>query len=135
MKIKSSKSRFKGLALVETAIVLLLLMYLTLGVIEYSWLFLKLQQITNAARSGARVGIVGGNIEGTVDTLMTAAKMDKSKIGYTVSSVIGSDTGDPVTVTVTVLNTRQIALINAPGLLPLPPNGLSASVTMAKEGL
>jgi Flp pilus assembly protein TadG len=133
MKVKASKSRFKGLALVETAIVFPLLLLLTLGVIQYSWLFLKAQQITNAARCGARVGIVGGDITGTVDTLMIAAGMSKIKSGYTVSSVLGSDSGDPVTVTVTVPDAKKVALINAKNFLPLPAS-LHASVTMAKEG-
>jgi len=120
---------------VETAIVLLLLMWLTFGVIQYSWLFLKVQQITNAARCGARVGIVGGDIQGTVKTLMDAAGMSNIKSGYTVDppGPISVDTGDPVTVTVTVPDTTKVALINAPGLLPLPTT-LHATVTMAKEG-
>ena len=120
----------------EMAIVLPLLMMLTMGVIHYSWLFLKAQQITNAARSGARVGIVNPSaITASVDTLMTAAGMGAS--GYTVSSVLGTNSGDPVTVTVAISKENvamKVALINAPSLLPLPPNGLHASVTMAKEG-
>ena len=124
----------------EAAVVLFfVLVPLTLGVIQYSWLFLKAQQITNAARSGARVGIVGGDIEGTVDTLMTAAHMEQSKSGYTVDYPDPNSVspGFPVTVTVAIDATNvatNVALINAPYFLPLPPNGLSASVTMAKEG-
>ena len=50
------KARQSGLATIEMAMVLPLLMLLTLGVIEYGWMFLKSQQITNAARQGARAG-------------------------------------------------------------------------------
>ncbi len=133
MKLKSSKTRFKGTAVVEAAIVLPLLLLLTLGVIQYSWLFLKAQQITNAARSGARIGVVGGDIGATVDTLMAAAGIDTSvySVGYTDPNSVSS--GAPVTVTIT-WDATKIALINAPNLLPVPKMPLLTSVTMAMEG-
>ncbi len=46
----------RGTAAVEAALILPLLMLLLLGVIEYGWIYLKSEQIANAARHGARVG-------------------------------------------------------------------------------
>ena len=44
--------------MVEAAIVFPILLMLTLGAIEYGWLFLNAQQVTNAARQGARIAIL-----------------------------------------------------------------------------
>ena len=55
--IKRQLHRRDGLAVVEMAIVLPLLILLTFGMIEYGWLFLRSQEISNAARQGARIGV------------------------------------------------------------------------------
>ena len=122
----------RGAATVEAAIVLFVLFLLTFGIIEYGWLFLKLHQITNAARSGVRVAVRYGSMEkevtDTISNLMTAAKMAGK---YDVIYTPAAQTGDPVTVDVNV-PCESVAIMKVP-FLPLPPH-LSASVTMAKEG-
>lgn len=50
----------KGVATVEFAIVLPLLIVLVFGIIEFSILFYNKAMITNASREGARAGIVYG---------------------------------------------------------------------------
>jgi Flp pilus assembly protein TadG len=137
MEIKSSRTRFKGLALVEMAIVLLLLLMLTLGVIHYSWLFLQTQQITNAARSGARVAIRPDATTGDVQDAVTRA-LATAGIGAVVVPVItpsiDPDPGNEVTVKLTVsTSTPGVSFLNNVPFLPTP-DYLSASVTMAKEG-
>ncbi len=139
METKALKSRFTGAAIVEMAVVLPLLFLLVFGIIQYGWLFLKIQQMTNAARSGARVGVVGDNITeisanvtATVDKVMADSGLSAS--GYQVIPDLSVSSGDPVTVTVFIPDAQKIALINAPELLPVPAKGLKASVTMAKEG-
>jgi Flp pilus assembly protein TadG len=127
----------RGLATVEAALVFPLLILLTLGVIEYGWLFLKVQQLTNAARNGARIGIrpdaTSQDVIDVIDTLMASAGMDSS--GYTItispSDVSAQMVGEAVNVEITV-PCLNIVIIGAP-LLPTPTN-LQASVTMAKEG-
>ena len=134
------KINCRGAALLEMAIVLLLLLLLTFGVIEFGWLFLKSQQIANAARNGARVGIRYGatipdSVTTTIDTLMTSAGMDKAKVGYTVNfpSPPTLPYSNALTVQI-VVPCNKIALLNMPGPFwwTLPTN-LTASVTMAKE--
>ena len=133
----SNKTRCRGAALVEMAIVVLLLFLLTFGIIEYGWLFLKAQQITNATRQGARVGVRWGatnaNVIAAINTLMTSAGMEGKYDTPTISpaDIYPLRGGIAITVTVTV-PTVNIALVNIP-LLP-KPTYISASVTMAKEG-
>jgi len=133
MKIKASKSRFKGLAVVETAIVFPLLLTLTLGVIQYSYLFLKAQQITNAARSGARVAVrpdaKDSDVKNAVDNALAAT-------GMTVGDPVITLNIDPMgkeRITVRLTSTSSVRLLGDVSFLPTPEI-LHASVTMAKEG-
>jgi Flp pilus assembly protein TadG len=56
MRIQSGSQ--KGAAMVEFALILMLLLTLTFGLIEFGLLVYNQQVITNAAREGARYGIV-----------------------------------------------------------------------------
>ena len=126
------KIRYHGTTLVEAALVFPLLLLLTLGVIEYGWLFLKAQQTTHAAREGARFAIrpdaTNNEVESLIDSLMTAAGIS----GYTKTiSPIDVTAGDTVMVQITV-PCENIVIMDVP-FLPMPSN-LRAAVTMAKEG-
>ena len=136
-KKAQKKFRCRGVITVEAAIVFPLIVVITLGAIEYGWLFLKAQQTTNAARQGARVAIRPGatavDVDDAISTLMTSAGMGTA--AYTVTtwpediSLLG--TGDALEVQVTV-PCQDIAIVNM-SLLPMPVN-IGAAVTMAKEG-
>jgi len=136
-KKTQKKIRYRGVAILEAALVFPLLLLLTFGAIEYGWLFLKAQQITNAARQGARVGIrpdaTNTDVLDTISVLMTKAEMaDKGyRVDFPLGDVSSFSVGEALEVQVTV-PCANIAIINIP-LLPLPEN-LGASVTMSKEG-
>jgi len=132
------KIRYKGTVLVEAALVFPLLLLLTLGAIEYGWLFLKSQQITNAARQGARVAVradaTNQDVLTSINNLMTSAGMANS--GYQVeiapSDVSSVEPCFSINVKVRV-PCANIVLINAPALLPTPTT-LQSAVSMVKEG-
>ena len=115
----------RGAAMVEMAIVLTLLMMLTLGAIEYGWLFLTMQRITNAARHGARTSAALGatDAEGRSEMVTLLA-------GVPTAVPTVSTAGDLVTATVSV-TTSAVRLVNW-DMLPAPVT-LRATVTMAKE--
>ncbi len=149
----------RGTTAVETAIVFPLLLLVTLGAIHYGWLFLKAQQITNAARIGVRMAIrpdvTVTDVQATIDSLFSPANANIS--GYTLSffrsevdAVTGlpltdpngnptltpigdlvQDMGVPITVRISVPRVNVDFMNSA--MLPTPDN-LVASVTMAKEG-
>ena len=136
--VRRLKKNRSGLATVEMAIVVLLLLMVTMGAIQYGLLFLRTQQITNAARQGARIAILPtsglSDVEAAVERLMAAAGMAKVKSGYSVTVLpgdLGGDPGDAISVRI-VVPAVNVALMNTP-LLPVPAN-LGAEVTMAKEG-
>jgi len=129
--------RRRGVATVEMALVLPLLLMLTFGMIEYGWMFLKSQQVTNAARQGARIAARADAT--TIDTVTSiATTMEDAGLaasGYQVNVTPGDvaslESGQLLTVAVSVPygNVRLLAM----PLIPTP-GSLQASTTMAKEG-
>ena len=130
-----ASSRRRGLATIEFALVLPLLLMLTLGTMEYGWLFLQAHQITNAAQQGARIGVLpdrtAAEDEQVVATWMNRAGLADS--GYTVAvttrPLAFPEDGLLLTVSVGV----PYANIRLTGF-PVPlPSTLKASISMAKE--
>ena len=120
----------------EAALVFPLLLLLTMGAIEYGWLFLKAQHTTNAARQGARLAIrpdvETGEVLALIDRLMAEGGLGDS--GYVVNltpdpTAVGA--GEPLEVEIRVPS-AGIVIINA-SFLPVP-EWLRATVTMTKEG-
>jgi len=136
--LKTRKSgRNKGVVIVEAAFIFPLLLMLTFGAIHYGWLFMRLNQITNAARQGVRAAICGNDFEAAVDNVMLSPWVGLNRDDYDIippDNIGNAQSGDPMTVQVIVYtNNPKIGLINMPLLLPTPSQ-LRASVTMAKEG-
>jgi len=137
---KRKGNRSRGVAAVEAALVLPILLLVSFGAIKYGWLFLRAQQITNAARYGARVAVRADASETDVTTaitnLMTAAGMLDSGYSVTITLEDGIpweelEMGKAITVAVSVPS----ANIDIMNVLLFPSVGnIGASVTMAKEG-
>jgi len=99
---RRKKAWRRGTTAVETAIVFPLLLLLTLGAMRYGWLFLKAQQITNAARVAVRVAVRPGATTTDVEAYINALfGPDRANItGHTVSfyrTELDSATGLPLT--------------------------------------
>jgi len=146
MQVTRQKNRYRGLAIVETAIIFPILLLITLGAVHFGWLFLKAQQVTHAAREGARAAIradaVNDDVGAIIEAVMAKAGMPKAQSGYTwtpdPTDVYGVLPGDPVRVKVEVPG-QKVALfhVNLPLLGPwldLTPLYLRGAVTMSKEG-
>lgn len=137
MVLRAAQSRSRrALALMEMAVVMPLLLLLTMGVLEYSWMLLKAQQITNATRAGARAGAridaVAGDVVTATLAAMVAAGLNNS--GYTLilepQDLSVLNPGEPLEVTVSVIY-ANIDL----GLPLIPtPSSLKYTMTMAREG-
>ena len=128
----------RAVALVEFAVVVILMLWLVLGVIEFGWMILKSQQITNAARQGARIGArvdaQNADVTAAIAAVMTAAGMpdyDDPILEPADIEALGGGEHFSVTVRASYAN---IGLGVFPvAWLPLPDK-LGAQVTMAKEG-
>ena len=129
--------RYRGTSLVEAALVFPLLLILTLGAIEYGWLFLKAQQVTNAARQGARIAIrpdaTNAQVLTVINNLMALAGMADTgyQVDFSPEDISAVGAGASVNIEVTV-PCENIAIIDVP-LLPTP-TAIRAVMSMAKEG-
>ena len=130
------RRRRRGIALVEMALVLPVLLLLTFGVIEFGWMFTTTSQVTNAARNGVRLGVrpdsTSADVEDAIASSLAAVGLAEGD--YTVvidpEEVDGLDPGTAITVTITV----PYANVDLTGF-PLPtPDNIVVSVTMVKEG-
>jgi Flp pilus assembly protein TadG len=130
----------RGTALVEAALVLPILFALLFGLIEYGWMFLKAEQVSLAARDGARAGSLA---DGTSDNITTAVANRMTQAGITSAQYTLAITPPPDTLTrgqtfvVTVSadygqSSGGLSLLHI-GLIPVPDR-LHSSFTMAKEG-
>jgi Flp pilus assembly protein TadG len=77
MKRRSLRKGESGAELVELAVVLPLLLILIAGIVDFGFLLQSFEVVTNAAREGARIGVLPGyntaDIQGRVAAYITAA--------------------------------------------------------------
>ncbi len=143
------ESRSRGAAAAEAALVLPLLLLVTFGGIRYGWFFLKAQQITNAARCGARTAILfnaeHSKVVNIISTLLgpNGAKIiEEGEVPPVTFMVEGApsvniaEAGAQEKITVTITVPAADVDILPMGLFKFERDDwkLGASVTMAKEG-
>ena len=131
-----ARKRRSGIAAIEMALLLPLLLTLVFGMIEYGSLFWRAQQVANAARNGARRGIMAGatasNVTTAVDQTMLASGMGTTN--YTVVLTPANPASLAAGGTFTVKVTVPYVDIKLTGF-PVPtPTQVIRSVTMSKEG-
>jgi Flp pilus assembly protein TadG len=133
--LTTARKRRSGIAAIEMALLLPLLLTLVFGMIEYGSLFWRSQQVANAARNGARRGIMAGatatDVSSSVDQSMLASGMGSTNytILMTPANPASLASGGSFTVKVTV----PYVDIKLTGF-PVPtPTQVVRSVTMAKE--
>ena len=67
-RLRALVRRDDGAALIEAAFVLPMLLFVSIGIIEFGRAFQTWQIVTNAAREGARVAVLGGMSDDAVKT-------------------------------------------------------------------
>jgi Flp pilus assembly protein TadG len=139
-----NNKRRLGLAMIEAAIFIPLLILLLCGVVEYGWCFIKYQGLNNAAREGVRTAIRDGATDAqwqaAVDAVLVTCGRDRDGSGNqlpppsatrTLTPGVGSPAGTQLTCTVRV-RYSDLTLTNT-SLFPLPSQ-LTAIARMSKEG-
>ena len=126
-----------GIATLELALALILLIPLLFGLLEYGWLFLKSQEIASAARDGARVAATEGAtnplVQARVAQIMAQAGLAGS--GYTLATVPADVSQAPAGSSVQVTVTVPYDSVSLTKLEFLPrPAALDGSTSMVKEG-
>ena len=138
--------RRRGTAAVEAALMMPLIILMTLALIKYGWLFVKVQQVNNAARHGARVAaradsndaLVKAEVKLLMDKIWPSGpdvEPPPAEWPVTIDPGItdGMSTGTIITVTITV------PYVNTPlDIIPMPlvpvPGFIGGTASMAREG-
>lgn len=119
----------KGVALVELALVMPILLILVMGIVEFGWIFNGYITLTGAAREGARVYVTGGDYEAAVtehvQSLLPALQVNSPSI----------DEGDFRDDQLKVTLTGSISLLSGGLFLPFleDPFPLTAEASMRQE--
>lgn len=130
--IKNARRR-RGLAVVEAAIIMNVLLLVVLGVLEYGWMFMVSDEIHNAARQGARLAVLpdatASSVKSAVETVLTNSKLQGTTHTVTITPTdpMGVTPGNNVKVEITLNYVSLTHFVPTPGTL-------RASVIMAKEG-
>jgi TadE-like protein len=131
---KRLRLRRRGTALVEFAVVLPLLLMILMGIIEFGWIFMVRQTLTNAAREGCRVAVLKA---ATADDVALRVREVMTPLGYaegTVWTFTATPIGDEVqTIQVSV----PISEISLTGGYVLQGGSymLTGEASMRKEGV
>ncbi len=140
--------RRRGTAAVEAALMMPLVVLMTFALIKYGWLFVKVQQVNNAARHGARVAaradsddqLVKDEIKLLMDKIWPSGPdVDPPPADWPVTIVPGITDGMPTGTIVTVTITIDYAgtpldIIPVPLLMPVPAK-IAGTASMAREGV
>lgn len=118
----------------EFAVVSPVFFLLVFGMIEYGRMVMVQQLLTNAAREGARVGVLDGatstDVSTAVTSYLTAAKINSPTVTVTPNPPSSATYGSPVTVTVSV-TFNQVSWLPSP--MFLGGKTLSSSAVMRRE--
>ena len=124
-----------GIAAVEFAIILPVLVAMLMGIIDWGFFFFYTESIVNAAREGARAGVVDqddpeGTAKGVAEDYLAAAGIPDEDAGRNATAVTASEDGTDLDVTITMTTFSGLTGFLAP---PLIPTGITYTSTMRLE--
>lgn len=128
----------RGAIAAEFAILLPLLLTVVLGTIEFGMMMYGREVVTNAAREGARAGIVLGPPKRTAGEITAIANAYLTNTGITVASVTFNPSGaggaSPATLTVAATYRYPFLFPYIPSILGIPnPLPINTQVVMRHE--
>ena len=130
---QTDTSNVRGAAVVELAVVLPLLLTLVFGIIEFGWIFMVRETLTNASREGCRVAILQGSTEQDVRDQVDASMAGASLSNYTVE-ITSSTPSDPTETVKVLIPYGEVSLLAGYFFGGSTDFNLSATTVMRKEG-
>jgi Flp pilus assembly protein TadG len=131
----------KGVALVEAAITIPLLLLVSAGIFEFGRAYQTWQVITNAAREGARIAVLPSSTSAAVtqrvrDYMQQGQLSLYSSAGVTVDSGVALRVGGPPEATrVTVTYPFTFVVLQPIARLISPSTTLGSALTMSAQAL
>lgn len=135
--MRSSLRSDRGAALLETAMTLPLLLFITIGIVEFGRAYQTWQVLTNAAREGARVAVLPGTndtaVQGRVLDYIEAGQLsypDSATVVITRNNVIPIGTGTATASRVQVDYPFQFMVLQPVAQLVSRGSTVGAPITM-----
>ena len=117
-RTRTGKRSIAGSAALEMALILPFFVVLILGLVDFGHMLFVVNTITNAAREGARRGVVQQNLSNVASAAETAADGYLSAAGITGATSSAAMSGNDLVVTVSIPEYKNISGFdyNLPGL-------------------
>ena len=128
---KQTDSSIRGAAAVELAVVLPLLLTLVFGIIEFGWVFMVRETLTNSSREGCRVAVLQGSTEQDIRDRVAASMNPTGLSTYTVQ-ISRSSPGNPDETVKVLIPYADVSLLG--GYFGPTDFNLGATTVMRKEG-
>ena len=111
----------RGAELIEFAIVAPILIFIIAGLVDFGMMFRTYEAVTNAAREGARVGVLPGydapDVQARVDAYLAAAGLTGTRTTYVTNQTVATPAGTFAARSVNVQYVYQFAVLG--GFAPL----------------
>lgn len=124
----------RGVAVVEMAVVTPLLLLIMFGIIEFGWVFMIQETLTNATREAARVAALQGSTDADIQTRFAQAVQPT---GLTISpgmlQITHATVANPVETVRVVIPYSQVSLLGQYLHIDINRN-IGAACSMRKEG-
>ena len=138
MKTYMRKVNERGAAAAEFALLLPVFLLILFGIMEFGMMMYGREVVTNAAREGARAGIVQGPPKRTAGQITTIATSYLTGTGINAADVVFTPTGagliNPNTLTVTAVYNYRFLVPYIPAVVGIPnPLTITARVVMRHE--
>ncbi len=128
---KQTDNSVRGAAAVELAVVLPLLLTLVFGIIEFGWVFMVRETLTNSSREGCRVAVLQGSTEQDIRDRVAASMNPTGLSTYTVQ-ISRSSPGNPSETVKVLIPYADVSLLG--GYFGPTDFNLGATTVMRKEG-
>ena len=121
----------RGVAVVELAVVLPLLLTIVFGIIEFGWVFMIRETLTSASREGCRVAVLQGS---TTTDIIDQVNTSMSPVGLSgwSTQIIRSTAANPNEAVTVRIPYANVSLLG--GFFGSTDFNLGATTTMRKEG-
>ena len=128
---KPTDNSVKGAAVVELAVVLPLLLTLVFGIIEFGWVFMVRETLTNSSREGCRVAVLQGSSLQDITDQVNASMGTTGLTGWN-TQISRSGPGNPNETVTVIIPYANVSLLG--GYFGGTDFNLGATTIMRKEG-
>jgi Flp pilus assembly protein TadG len=136
-QIRSGWRSERGAELIEFAVVMPILIFIIAGIFEFGMMFRALEAITNAAREGARVGVLPGynppDVQTRVDAYLNAAGLTGTHTTTVTNQALATGAGTFTARSVNVSYPYQFVVLS--GFAPLVGGGAFGSINLTAAAI